>query len=159
MITLMFYQTMLANKCLNITSYCVCVQQPHPECWLAQQKYRTISHYVEIQRNSNLEFSITWLTQLWSMCGCCNGKCVPRKSKCNESEGIQNRFHKNLCKLGTRFAHRQTAVFWHNWRSNKDSESLLLPWGMFKRIQVVTGLYGRTSEQHANSQHTHSLMW
>ena len=120
MITMMFYQTMLANKCLNITSYCVCVQQPHPECWLAQQKYRTISHYVEIQRNSNLEFSITWLTQLWSMCGCCNGRCVPRKSKCNESQGIQNRFHKSLCKLGTQSALRHTAVFWHNWRSNKD---------------------------------------
>ena len=30
--------------------------------------------------------------------------------------------------------------------------------GMFKHIQVVTGLYGRTSEQHANIKHTHSFM-
>jgi hypothetical protein len=91
------------------------------------------------------------LTQLWSMCGCCNGKCVPKHSKCNESEGIHNWFHKILCKLGTQCAHRQTAVCWHNWRSNKDIQSLL-PYSMFKLIQVVTGLYERTSEQHGNSQ-------
>jgi hypothetical protein len=106
--------------------------------------------------NGNLEFSITWLTQLWSMCGCCNGKCVPRKSTCNESEGIQNWFHKSLYKLGTQSAHRQTMGFWHTWRRNKDIQSLLLPQSMFKIIQVVTGLYERTREQHADSQTTHS---
>jgi len=50
MITLMFYQAMPVNKYLIMISHCVCVQQPHPECWLAQQKYREISHWVEIQK-------------------------------------------------------------------------------------------------------------
>jgi hypothetical protein len=48
-------------------------------------------------------------------------------------------------------AHWQTAVCWHNCRSNKDIHSLLLPQRLFKLIQVVTGLYDRTNEQHTNS--------
>jgi hypothetical protein len=45
-------------------------------------------------KNGNLEFSISYLTQLWSMLGCRTSKCVAKKkkSKCNEYEGIQNWF-------------------------------------------------------------------
>jgi hypothetical protein len=61
-------------------------------------------------------------------------------------------YAKSLCKLGLQSAHRQTMDFWHNWRSNKDIQSLLLPQGMFQLIEIVTGLYGRMREKHANSQ-------
>ena len=90
-------------------------------CLCTAAKSRMLNCSTEIQadfslswdrKKGNLEFSITWFTQLCSMCGCCNGKCVYRKSKCNESESIQNWFHKSQCKLGTQSAHWQTAVCW-----------------------------------------------
>jgi len=36
-------------------------------------------------------------------------------------------FAKSLRKLGLQSAQRQTMDFGHNWRSNKDTQSLLLP--------------------------------
>jgi hypothetical protein len=39
---------------------------------------------------------------------------------------------------------------------NKDTQYLLSTEGMFKHIQMVTGLYGRTREQQANTQITQS---
>ena len=38
----------------------------------------------------------------------------------------------------------------------KDTQYLLLPQGMFKHIQMVTGLYGSTREQHTNTQNIQS---
>jgi hypothetical protein len=118
MITLMFYQAMLVNKCLNMTSCCVCTAATSGMLTCSKEVQRDFSLSWD-PKNGNLVFSITWLTHLCSMCGCCNGKCVAGESWCNESKGIQNWFHKILCKLGTQCAHRQTAVCWHNWRSNK----------------------------------------
>ena len=43
-------------------------------------------------KNCNLELSITWLTQLWPVPGCCTGKCLPRQEQvywiCRLSEFI-----------------------------------------------------------------------
>jgi hypothetical protein len=41
-------------------------------------------------------------------------------------------------------------------KNNKDIQHLLLSPGMFEHIQMVTGLYGRAREQHANPQIIHS---
>jgi len=54
-------------------------------------------------------------------------------------------FAKSLCKLGLQSAQRYTIEFWHNWRSNKENQSLLLPQSMLKLIQMVNVSYGRTS--------------
>jgi hypothetical protein len=40
--------------------------------------------------------------------------------------------------------------------NNKNTQYHVSPHGMFGHIQMVTGLYGRTREQHANPQTIHS---
>jgi len=59
----------------------------------------------------------------WHNCDQCLGA-VPSsvcqdRSKCNESAGSQNWFCQSLCQLALQSAHKQTMVFWHNWRSKQ----------------------------------------
>ena len=71
-------------------------------------------------KNGKFESSITYQTQLWSMCGCRTGKCVPRKEQVlwirKHSQVI---LPKSLHKLRLQSAHRQTIDFGHNWRTTK----------------------------------------
>jgi hypothetical protein len=83
----------------------------------------------------------------WHNCDQCLGALPASvgqdRSKCNESAGSQNLFCQSLSQLVLQSAHRQTMVFWHNWRSNKDISH-----------RWSSGLYGMKRGKHANSQIT-----
>jgi len=104
----------------------------------------------------------------WHNCDQCLGAVLASvcqdRSECNESTGPQNLFCQSLCQLALQSAHRQTMVFWHNWRSNKDIQSLPLPQGMFKLTQmVIWPLWKDKRKTHKqpdhNMQYTHRVMW
>ena len=70
---------------------CLCTVATSKNVDLLNRNTGQFPTMLRYKKNTNLEFSITWLTQLWSMCGCCTSKCAPRKEQM-QSESIQNWF-------------------------------------------------------------------
>jgi hypothetical protein len=105
-------------------------------------------------KNCNLELSITWLTQLWPVPGCCTGKCLPRQEQvywiCRLSEFI----------LPKPVPVSTTVCRGRPWCSDS-AEEATKTFSLFPYHKVCSnsprwssGLYGRTREKHANSQTT-----
>jgi hypothetical protein len=116
----------------------------------------------EIER----DFSLRWDAKKWQFrifyhlgwhnCDQCVGAVLARvhqeRSKCNESEGIQNWFCQKPVQIKTTACTEADNTVLTQLKNNKDTQHLLLPQGSFEHIQMVTGPYGRTREQHANPQ-------
>ena len=80
--------------------------------------------------------------------------CTTTRASAMNQKAFRIDFAKSMHKLGLQSAQRQTMDFGTQLKNNKDTQFLLLPQCMFENTQMVTGLYGRTREQHSNNQTT-----
>ena len=105
------------------------------------------------KKNGNLEFSISLVDttdiNIWVLY---QQVCAKNGGSAMNLKAFRNDFAKSPCTACTEADQRVLTQL----KNNQDTQYLLLPQGMFEHIQMATGLYGRTEEQHTKTQTIHS---